>query len=113
MGPGSFSPPDDIADILAAECDRAGAVAIGLSESDLARPTRCPAWDVKTLLAHLWPDGAALVRAMLVELLGAEPPSALGWDDVAFIEAGTGRRPLTERDRTALGELAGCFPLLS
>ena len=56
--------------------------------------------------------GIAVTRAILVGLLGVEPPGDLGWDDVAFIEAGTGRRPLTDRERVTLGPLAVRFPLL-
>lgn len=57
-------------------------------------------------------DGTAVVRDILVGLLGAEPPAALGWDDLTFIETGTGRRPLSQRERSALGEVADAFPLL-
>jgi uncharacterized protein (TIGR03083 family) len=56
--------------------------------------------------------GIAVTRAILVGLLGVEPPGDLGWDDVVFIEAGTGRRPLTHRERAILGALAVRFPLL-
>lgn len=57
-------------------------------------------------------EGSALVRDILVGLLGEEPPGALGWDDTTFIETGTGRRPLADGERATLGELAGRFPLL-
>jgi uncharacterized protein (TIGR03083 family) len=57
-------------------------------------------------------EGTAVVRDILVGLLGTEPPGAVGWDDHTFIETGTGRRPLSDRDRAALGDLAERFPLL-
>ncbi len=59
------------------------------------------------------PEAAAVVHAILVGLLGIEPPAALGWDDVTFFDTGTGRRALTDAERSALGERAGRFPLLS
>jgi uncharacterized protein (TIGR03083 family) len=55
-----------------------------------------------------------IVDEILVELLGAEPPTRLEWDVVDFIETGTGRRALTEAERKLLGpRLAGRFPLLA
>lgn len=58
-------------------------------------------------------DGAiSLVDDILVGLLGTEPPRALEWDAVDFIEAGAGRRPLTDVERKKLGRLASKFPLL-
>jgi hypothetical protein len=62
---------------------------------------------------HVTPSAAALVRSMLVAMLGAEPPDALGWDDVAFLDTGTGRRTPTPQERETLGPLADRFPLLS
>lgn len=62
-----------------------------------------------------WGTDAAIgiVDDILVELLGAEPPTELGWDAVDFIETGTGRRELTDAERKRLGpRLAGRFPLL-
>jgi uncharacterized protein (TIGR03083 family) len=227
----TFAPPADIVDILAAECAACAAVATTLSEDDFGLPTRCPPWDVKALVGHIWrdvdrilvyaaepaPDAAdsdalayygadydavasapdvtrrgfeaaaafatghelardfddrwrravelarsmppdrrirtfgpclrldqylctrlleaavhgldladaierepwitpratALVRSMLVGMLGAEPPDALGWDDLAFLEVGTGRRAIALEERAVLGPLAERFPLLS
>lgn len=54
----------------------------------------------------------SIVDDILEGLLGEEPPSDLEWDVVDFIEIGTGRRQLTEEERTLLGPLAGLFPLL-
>ena len=55
----------------------------------------------------------SIVDDILVGLLGTEPARALDWDVVDFIEVGTGRRELTEAERTKLGvRLAKRFPLL-
>jgi uncharacterized protein (TIGR03083 family) len=226
-----FTPPADVVDILATECAACAAVATTLSEDDFGLPTRCPPWDVKALVGHIWrdvdrilvyaaghaPDAAdsdalayygadydavasapdvtrrgfeaaaafatghelaqdfddrwrravelarsmapdrlirtfgpclrldqylctrlleaavhgldlahaierepwitagatALVRSMLVAMLDAEPPHALGWDELAFLEVGTGRRAITLEERSVLGLLAERFPLLS
>jgi uncharacterized protein (TIGR03083 family) len=62
---------------------------------------------------HLTPGAAALVEGMLVAMLGAEPPRALGWDDVVFLETGTGRREPTPEERAVLGALADRLPLLT
>lgn len=48
----------------------------------------------------------------LIGLLGREPPPSLGWGDIAFIEAGTGRRRLADVERSILGESSARFPLL-
>jgi uncharacterized protein (TIGR03083 family) len=58
------------------------------------------------------PEAAAIVIAVLDGLLGEGPPAALGWTDVEYIEAGTGRRPVSAEERSMLGELAQRFPLL-
>ncbi len=55
----------------------------------------------------------SIVDDILVGLLGAEPPRALDWDVVDFIETGTGRRALRDDERKTLGvRLAKRFPLL-
>jgi uncharacterized protein (TIGR03083 family) len=54
----------------------------------------------------------SIVDDILEGLLGEQPPSDLEWDVVDFIEAGTGRRPLTDEERSILGPLANRFPLL-
>jgi Mycothiol maleylpyruvate isomerase N-terminal domain len=58
------------------------------------------------------PPAAEAVLAVLNGLLGAERPPAVGWTDVEYIEAGTGRRQISAEERAILGELAGRFPLL-
>jgi Mycothiol maleylpyruvate isomerase N-terminal domain len=50
-----------------------------------------------------------LVRETLDGLLGQPVP--LPWDDVMYARVGTGRAAIPEEDRTALGALAGRFPL--
>jgi hypothetical protein len=51
----------------------------------------------------------AEVRRVLDGLLGAPLPD--GWDDVTAARRGTGREPLTDEDRAALGARAQAFPL--
>jgi hypothetical protein len=55
------------------------------------------------------PASLALVRRVLAGLLGARLPAF--WDDVTAALKGTGREPLTDQDRQALGPLAARFPL--
>ena len=57
------------------------------------------------------PASLALVRRVLTGLLGAPLPGS--WDDVTAALKGTGREPLTEEDRKALGPSAGQFPLFA
>jgi hypothetical protein len=57
------------------------------------------------------PASLALVRRALGGLLGAPLPAS--WDDVTAALKGTGREPLTEADRQALGPLAARFPLFA
>jgi hypothetical protein len=55
------------------------------------------------------PASLRLVRRVLDGLLGAAAPA--GWTDRDYILKGTGRVPLDDDDRVALGSLAGQFPL--
>ena len=57
------------------------------------------------------PASLALVRRVLAGLLGAPLPAS--WDDVTAALKGTGRDPLTEADRQALGLSASRFPLFA
>jgi uncharacterized protein (TIGR03083 family) len=58
-------------------------------------------------------QAVSIVDDILVGLLGAEPSPDLDWDAVDFIEIGTGRRELTDRERRILGvRLSKRFPLL-
>jgi hypothetical protein len=57
------------------------------------------------------PASLALVRRVLVGLLGAPLPAS--WDDTTAALKGTGRDPLTGADRQALGALAAAFPLFA
>jgi uncharacterized protein (TIGR03083 family) len=54
--------------------------------------------------------GLAIVRETLDGLLGQPVP--VGWADADYALKGTGRTELTADDRTSLGALAACFPLL-
>lgn len=77
---------------------------IAVHGMDLAHALGRPPW--------ITAEGSAVVRDILVGLLGQEPPDALEWDDATFIETGTGRRPLPDGERSTLGGLAERFPLL-
>src|SRR5215471_11174896 len=57
------------------------------------------------------PGSLALVRRALAGLLDAPLPDS--WDDVTAALKGTGREPLAEADRQALGPSAGKFPLFA
>jgi hypothetical protein len=57
------------------------------------------------------PETLAVVRRTLDGLLGHPVP--LGWDDVTYARAATGRAILTDQERTALGADADRLPLLS
>jgi hypothetical protein len=43
--------------------------------------------------------------------MGADLPPGL-WNEMTFVEKGTGRVKLTDAETAALAELAGSFPLL-
>ena len=68
-----------------------------------------------TLGREPWTTSPALtvMGGVFVSLLGAALPSGLAWDDQRLLEAGTGRRALTDQDRKVLGSLQDRFPLLS
>jgi len=69
--------------------------------------------DLVRCLKRTGPSAGPLaeVRRVLQAVLGSDLPA--GWDDTTAARRGTGREPLTAADRTALGELAGRFPLFS
>jgi uncharacterized protein (TIGR03083 family) len=70
---------------------------------DVAITLDRPPWTTRTALEAL--------RPVLVDLLGEVPPITL--TDQDLLEVGTGRRPLTEEERDAVGPLAARLPLLS
>ena len=80
-------------------------VEAGVHGLDLAHALDRPQW--------LAPEASEAIRRILVHRLGAEPYGRLGWDDVMFIEKGTGRLPLTDDDRAILADAADTFPLLA
>ncbi|MGY1732319.1 maleylpyruvate isomerase N-terminal domain-containing protein [Geodermatophilus sp. SYSU D01045] len=67
--------------------------------------------DLVAALDRPGPGPAALaeVRRVLEGLLGGPLPP--GWDDATAVRRGTGREPLTDADRAALGGAAARFPL--
>jgi uncharacterized protein (TIGR03083 family) len=62
-----------------------------------------------------WTTRSALMETtpVLTSLLGMPPPAELGWDDLALLAVGSGRRPLSEDERSILGPAQRRFPLLS
>ena len=46
----------NVVEALAAESARAAEVVLSLDEADFTRTTRCPPWDVKALVGHLYRD---------------------------------------------------------
>lgn len=77
---------------------------IGVHGLDLADALGRDAW--------LTGPAAVVILAILRGLLGEDPSVSLGWSDLVFIETGTGRRALTDGERTFLGPRADAFPLL-
>jgi hypothetical protein len=71
------------------ECARLEEVLRGLADPDLDRPTPCPPWQLRDLVAHVRPV-----------------PGGLGWDPLTTIRKVTGRADLTGRERD-LVEAAG------
>ncbi|MFG2603502.1 maleylpyruvate isomerase N-terminal domain-containing protein [Streptomyces sp. NPDC048514] len=55
------------------------------------------------------PEGLAAVRTALDGLLGRSAPPE--WSDAHYARVGTGRAPLTDAERVALGPAADRFPL--
>jgi hypothetical protein len=57
-------------------------------------------------------EGLGITNAILRELVGADLPNDLGWDEVTLMEKGSGRGELTPEERRILGSLADRFPLM-
>jgi len=55
---------------LKLECGLVSATALTLSEEAFARPTRCSAWNVKELVAHMHRDIERIVVSMAMEVAG-------------------------------------------
>jgi len=70
--------PDPL-EALRGECELVSKFALELPEEEYARPTRCPAWNVKELLAHMYRD----VDRTNVALAEPAPPGA-GGDSVSY-----------------------------
>jgi uncharacterized protein (TIGR03083 family) len=58
-------------------------------------------------------EAATVIRPVFVELMGAEPPASLGWDDHTLLATATGRRALTAEEQKLLGPLRDRIPVLS
>ena len=72
----------EVVDVLAGECEAFGHVLEGLSEAQFALPTRCPPWDVKDLVAHMWRNLFRIPTA-----LDGEPLDAADTDSVTYWRA--------------------------
>jgi uncharacterized protein (TIGR03083 family) len=57
------------------------------------------------------PAAAEVTVSILRALLGSDPPAR--WDDVTFVEIGTGRRTPHDRELAELGSAASLLPLLA
>jgi uncharacterized protein (TIGR03083 family) len=57
------------------------------------------------------PAAVQVTTKTLDGLLDAPRPSQ--WDDISYLSKGTGRQPLTDGDRSVLGDRADRFPLFS
>jgi uncharacterized protein (TIGR03083 family) len=68
-----------------------------------------------TLGRQPWTTSSAMtvIRPVFVELVGAEPPASLNWDDHTLLATATGRRALTAEERILLGPLRRRIPVLS
>lgn len=76
---GRGASPADALEALREECGEVSKIVLDLSEEDFSRPTRCSAWNVKELLAHmLW----GLNRAK--RSLGEPAPEAADTDSVSY-----------------------------
>jgi uncharacterized protein (TIGR03083 family) len=64
----------DVIEALREECEQVSATVLALPEDDFTRPTRCTAWNVKELLAHMYRDVDRLNFA-LTEAAPSEPDS--------------------------------------
>ena len=71
---------------LSSESERAEAAMRTLGDADLTRPTRCEAWDVRSLIGHLIRDVDRIV-VYLGESLPDQAPSGGDIDAVAYYRA--------------------------
>lgn len=76
---GGGGSPVDALEALREECEQVSKVALGLSEDDFSRPTRCSAWNVKELLAHMY-WGMNRAKRSLTE----PPPEVADTDSVTY-----------------------------
>jgi len=75
----------DLSELLAVlddECSRVVVALRALPEEDFTRSTRCPAWDVKGLVGHLWRDVDRLATC-----LDLEPASEPTCDGASYFRA--------------------------
>lgn len=123
---------DEAMGLAAVECDRLLAVADGLRERDWLRPTDCPAWNVKEMLAHLLgmfelqSDGDERMRQFKIATAAIEHAGGLRIDAMTALQVrehaamstdelrrtlhDTVPRALAGRARTTVEQRASPFP---
>src|SRR6266511_3336736 len=101
---GSGRSPVDPLEALREECEQVSKVALGLSEEDFSRPTRCSAWNVKELLAHMY-WGLNRARRSLAEPAPevADTDSVTYWRSYDPLEDAPGIGRVCQRDRAGRG----------
>jgi len=69
----------DPLEALAEECEEVSKIALELTQDDFARPTRCRAWNLKELLAHIYRDVDRINTA-----LASPPPPEATHDSITY-----------------------------
>jgi uncharacterized protein (TIGR03083 family) len=79
---GAVPPDTDPVVALREECQGVSQIVNALDELDFTKPTRCPAWDVKQLLGHLYRDVDRINAA-----LDSDPPPGPTHDSVTYFRS--------------------------
>lgn len=105
--PGAVPPGTDPIDALREECAAVSDIVKGLDDPDFAGLTRCPAWNVKQLLGHLYRDVDRINAA-----LDSEPPGPATHDAVSYFRSydptagGSGALGVAERAKEVAARYA-------
>ncbi len=91
--------------IRAADLAAVGVLESGVHTMDLADATHRG--------ERIADEALRFITSTLDGLLGRPLPDRLGWDARTYVLTGTGRRPLTDDERSVLGPLVDRFPLLA
>jgi hypothetical protein len=92
-----------VADIRLDEFVATRVVEAAVHGLDVAAAVRREPW--------ITPAATEVTVTILRALLGSDPPAR--WDDVAFVEIGTGRRTPGDRELAELGSASSLLPLLA